>query len=160
LECIDLKETGKSQNGLHDEFWFGNFYWTVSFKCTVYNNTTPMPNKNNIDPANTDKTKKALVACPFLKRRGYCLKGHRCDFLHENVLPGTRGKTSLQKRGERSPPPNMPQCSNNQFFLFRSTQIIFPRFVSHGFIPCLSGFRTRMHLYICPHWQDPHHSCQ
>ncbi|CAB3998745.1 Hypothetical predicted protein, partial [Paramuricea clavata] len=37
------------------------------------------PNKNKIDPANTDKTKKALVACPFLERRGYCLKVHRCD---------------------------------------------------------------------------------
>jgi hypothetical protein len=73
------------------------------------------PNKNNIDSANTGKTKKALVACPFLKRRGYCLKGHKCDFLHENVLPGTRGKTSPQKIGVRSLPPNMPQCSNNQF---------------------------------------------
>ena len=35
---------------------------------------------------NTSKKEKALVPCPFLKRKGHCLKGPRCDFLHNNVL--------------------------------------------------------------------------
>ena len=41
--------------------------------------------------SNTSKKEKALVPCPFLKRKGHCLKGPRCDFLHKNVLPAACG---------------------------------------------------------------------
>jgi hypothetical protein len=79
--------------------------------------------------------------------RGYCLKGHRCDFLHENVLLGTRGKTTPQKRGERSPPPNMPQCSNNQF-LFPYNRNDFPPIRISWFYPLSQPFP---YPYAPPH---------
>ena len=33
------------------------------------------------------RTPKHLVPCPFLHRKGHCLKGTRCDFSHNDVLP-------------------------------------------------------------------------
>ena len=37
---------------------------------------------------------KNLVPCPFLRRRGYCLKGPRCDFLHNDTQSSTSGVQS------------------------------------------------------------------
>ena len=37
---------------------------------------------------------KNLVPCPFLCRRGYCLKGPRCDFLHNDTQSSTSGVQS------------------------------------------------------------------
>ena len=51
---------------------------------------------------NTSKNEKALVPCPFLKRKGHCLKGLRCDFLHKNVLPAVCGPKIQQ--GNHSKP--------------------------------------------------------
>ena len=42
------------------------------------------------------------MPCPFLKRKGHCLKGPRCDFLHKNVLPAACGPKIQQ--GNHSKP--------------------------------------------------------
>lgn len=44
-----------------------------------HNNTNLFIEPNNLFP---NPTPKHLVPCPFLRRRGYCLKGSRCDFSH------------------------------------------------------------------------------
>jgi hypothetical protein len=58
-------------------------------------NTIKISNKTSQSNAEitTGKKEKALVPCPFLKRRGHCLKGDRCDFLHKKVLPVTNGRS-------------------------------------------------------------------
>ncbi len=40
------------------------------------------PNQDRL-PQHT-KTPKSHVPCPFLRRKGYCLKGPKCDFSHAN----------------------------------------------------------------------------
>ncbi len=40
------------------------------------------PNQDKL-PQHT-KTPKSHVPCPFLRRKGYCLKGSKCDFSHAN----------------------------------------------------------------------------
>ena len=40
---------------------------------------------------------KNLVPCPFLRRRGYCLKGSRCDFLHNDTQSSTSGAQSQDR---------------------------------------------------------------
>lgn len=42
-------------------------------------------NSANVIP--NSSVPKHLISCPFLKRRGYCLKGSSCDFLHNNFDP-------------------------------------------------------------------------
>ena len=45
---------------------------------------------------------KASTLCPFLKRRGRCLKGHRCDFSHPKTFQTRKRDTPcpfLRKRG-------------------------------------------------------------
>ena len=36
----------------------------------------------HVEPQKITKPPKNEVACPFLRRRGFCLKGANCDFLH------------------------------------------------------------------------------
>ena len=43
---------------------------------------------------------KNLVSCPFLRRRGYCLKGQRCDFLHNDTQSST---SSVQSQSRKNP---------------------------------------------------------
>ena len=86
------------------------------------------PNKNNIDPANTDKTKKALVACPFLKRRGY-----RCE--RDTDVTSYMRMSYLEhaeRHLQRSVVKDLPLLTfhnaaiTNFLFPFRTTQIISP----------------------------------
>ena len=44
----------------------------------------PSRNKKTFEKS-SGKRNKAMVPCPFLKRRAYCLKGNQCDFSHENA---------------------------------------------------------------------------
>ena len=44
---------------------------------------------------------KHLVPCPFLRRRGFCLKGPLCDFQHKN------------SQSSNNPPNNPSYCSSN-----------------------------------------------
>ena len=44
------------------------------------------PSRNKkIFEKSSGKRNKAMIPCPFLKRRAYCPKGNECDFLHENA---------------------------------------------------------------------------
>jgi hypothetical protein len=64
-------------------------------------------NKNNLSPSHTTgsvqlqldratnrvknnrfaDSPKSSIPCPFLSRRGWCVKGNRCDFLHAKPFP-------------------------------------------------------------------------
>ena len=48
---------------------------------------------------------KTRAPCPFLVRRGWCVKGNQCDFSHENFPKDVKGrsKSSLDKRSVPSP---------------------------------------------------------
>ena len=51
-------------------------------------------------------TPKHLVPCPFLRRRGYCLKGFKCDFLHRDSQP--TNEQQLRNGQFRIPPFSYP----------------------------------------------------
>ena len=79
---------------------------------------------------------KNLVPCPFLRRRGYCLKGSRCDFLHNDTPSSTSGVQSPFRQNPISaypfsyvPPPN----SSQNPLSFEPT--FFPRLDFPGFFP-------------------------
>ena len=54
----------------------------VSASEIVGRSETSAPNQDRL-PQHT-KTPKSYVPCPFLRRKGYCLKGSKCDFSHSN----------------------------------------------------------------------------
>jgi hypothetical protein len=57
---------------------------------------------------------KASVQCPFLKRNGHCLKGSRCDFSHNFVLPTICEPNFQQNSIQRAPSFNIPQPNSYQ----------------------------------------------
>ena len=79
------------------------------------------------------KSNKAMIPCPFLKRRAYCLKGNECDFLHENV------QHDLPKW---SSPLNLAQPYANQvpFFFDLNYHHYFPRSRNPMICPPFPGF--------------------
>ena len=62
---------------------------------------------------------KHLTPCPFLKRRGFCLKGPSCDFLHNNPRPRKVSQRPFQNSADQAPPPLplpfFPQPNYNHF---------------------------------------------
>ncbi len=54
----------------------------VSASEIVSRSEISTPNQDRL-PQHT-KTPKSYVPCPFLSRKGYCLKGSKCDFSHAN----------------------------------------------------------------------------
>ena len=73
-ECIPhlSKESGRSLNSI------SNVRHDVQAPCKLQNRNDTSRSPNNRSP---QLTPKHLVPCPFLRRRGYCLKGSKCDFL-------------------------------------------------------------------------------
>ena len=69
-------------------------------------------------PRSRNLKNKATVFCPFLKRKGYCLKGSRCDFSHKFTSCNERGLKFQQNSFERFPPVNIHPNSNLTPFPF------------------------------------------
>ena len=63
-------------------------------------------------PRNRNLRNKARVFCPFLKRKGHCLKGSRCDFSHKFTPFNERGSKFQQNSLERFPLLNTYPNSN------------------------------------------------
>ena len=58
---------------------------------------------------------KHLVPCPFLRGRGYCLKGSKCDFLHNAFQQSTANQQFHQSHIGIRPFPYLPPSNTNQF---------------------------------------------
>ena len=65
----------------------------VAINSGIPNNGFQRPDRQNKPMAQLKnlssfeaRTPKHLVPCPFLRRKGHCLKGTRCDFSHNDVL--------------------------------------------------------------------------
>ena len=62
---------------------------------------------------------KHLTPCPFLKRRGFCLKGPSCDFLHNNPRPRKVSQRPFQNSADQASPPlpflYFPKPNHNHF---------------------------------------------
>ena len=71
-----------------------------------------MSNQNS--NRNQHERTKASVQCPFLKRNGHCLKGSRCDFSHNFVLPTICEPNFQQNSIQRAPSFNIPQPNSYQ----------------------------------------------
>ena len=69
-------------------------------------------------PINKNLRNKARVFCPFLKRKGHCLKGCRCDFSYTFTSFNERGSKFQQNSLERFPPSNIYPNSNLPPFPF------------------------------------------
>jgi hypothetical protein len=76
-----------------------------------------MQHENGVSSANrlSQLQPKNLVPCPFLRKRGYCLKGSRCDLLCNEVQP-PRSRSQFQQIpiGAYSPPYVAPPYVHNQ----------------------------------------------
>ena len=64
-------------------------------------------------PSNVNLQEKARVPCLFLKKRGYCLKGDKCDFSHKFTLPHKRESNPKQNPSGKSYTPYVPYPNNN-----------------------------------------------
>jgi hypothetical protein len=65
------------------------------------NDTSRSPNSRS-----PQLTPKHLVPCPFLKRRGYCLKGSKCDFKHRDF------QHSVNEQQPKNGQPSIPHRDN------------------------------------------------
>ena len=46
-----------------------------------------VPNMNNLEKdLSKENPSKCITPCPFILRRGWCIKGDRCDFSHQNLI--------------------------------------------------------------------------
>ena len=66
---------------------------TVS-EVTLQGSFPPSPSEKRhrkSQPKSRNLKNKARVLCPFLKKKGYCLKGSRCDFSHNFIQLDERG---------------------------------------------------------------------
>lgn len=98
---------------------------------TLAQNQTLSLRARNLNLNQFGNRRKASVPCPFLKRRGHCLKGSRCDFLHKNVYP-TAGWPKFQLNHIKRPPfPNSNQSPfpvNSNYFPPIRYPMIYPPF--------------------------------
>ena len=74
-------------------------------------NRTSKPLKSQPEKEDNNNTGKGTIPCPFLKRRGWCAKGRRCDFKHpsgeqKHLVPCP----FLQNRGYCLKRQCQPQC--------------------------------------------------
>ena len=74
-------------------------------KSFLTRSSEPSRNKKIFEKS-SEKRNKAMVPCPFLKRRAYCLNRNECDFLHENAQQQNLPKPPL--------PSNLSQPSASQ----------------------------------------------
>ena len=78
-----------------------------------------VPNMNNLEKdRNKENPSKCITPCPFILRRGWCIKGDRCDFSHQNLINAPQ-------------PRHMPGVSKSSVF--------YPFLRRKGF--CLKGLR-------------------
>ncbi|CAB3994355.1 RNA-directed DNA polymerase from mobile element jockey-like [Paramuricea clavata] len=62
----------------------------------------PVPNVSdaNLPPTNEMQVPKNETPCPFILRRGWCLKGEQCDFSHRNMVNNDQARQhSNDKKG-------------------------------------------------------------
>ena len=71
-------------------------------------NTLPDSTPHNILKQSTPKH---LVPCPFLQRRGFCLKGSSCDFSHTKLRPSNVTQRPLPNPMGQFHPPYPPQSN-------------------------------------------------
>ena len=80
---------------------------TVS-EVTLQGSFSPGPSEklHRKSPPCRNLKNKARVFCPFLKRKGHCLKGSRCDFSHKFIPLDERGSKFQHNSFKRFPPVN------------------------------------------------------
>ena len=63
------------------EKFFCSPFRAQSYTAEGFSTRPSEPSRNKkIFEKSSGKRNKAMVPCPFLKRRAYCLKGNECDF--------------------------------------------------------------------------------
>ena len=96
-------------------------------------------------PRSRNLKNKARVFCPFLKRKGHCLKGSRCDFSHKFIPLEERGSKLQHNSFRRFPPVNTYPNRNLPPFPFNPN---FPPPFRHPTFHPL--FRPYHHQYSYP----------
>jgi hypothetical protein len=79
----------------------------VNKVAEVRNNTAHSISQTRINKDVNANSSKHLVACPFLLKKGHCLKGPRCDFAH-NI-----SQSRISKKASVNPPKEVIEVSNN-----------------------------------------------
>ena len=99
---VDIPESGaKNENGNTFPFLVNQIVETLSecqqnlAKISKKIDAAQTPNQSNYEPndqlgnriSGSEQIPKHQVPCPFLRRRGHCLKGSNCDFSHYVKCP-------------------------------------------------------------------------
>ena len=142
---------------------------TSVMEMTSRQHNTTDANKQHNNSVREHKQPKNTVPCPFLIKRGYCLKGSSCDFSHFKVRRNVKKLTSPKNtpRISHNPNPMETQLNDSQLSLiyhhpivtkplFPSTRIIiFPLIDNQCFILCSQCFSTPTYQHLCLCQQDP-----
>jgi hypothetical protein len=84
-----------------------NAYVNLLKVAEVRNDTAHSISQNRINKNVNANSSKHLVACPFLLKKGHCLKGSRCDFSH-NI-----SQSRISKKASVNPPKEVIEVSND-----------------------------------------------
>ena len=159
IEQIDLVNTSQERNGP-----INNSHTTIthfSSGKSISKETLNVNENNGLAPVATtiniaDKTKaipKHKTPCPFLKKRGYCLKGKSCDFLHQNSHSTDFPVQQAQSLSGNTFYPYMPQANHHPFLVntayfppFQPRQY-HPMFRQFSYPPPLMSVPTRPPVY-------------
>ena len=88
IELIDLENTSQEHNSLlKSNIKDGS----ITGEGLVLPDQLPSTNISDrqANSGQVDRNRKSTVPCPFLTRRGHCVKGVNCDFFHSNQKGNT-----------------------------------------------------------------------
>ena len=88
IELIDLENTSQEHNSLlNSNIKDGS----ITGEGLVLPDQLPSTNLSDrqANSGQVDGNRKSTVPCPFLTRRGHCVKGINCDFFHSNKKGNT-----------------------------------------------------------------------
>ncbi|CAB4001690.1 ---NA--- [Paramuricea clavata] len=112
--CVDISTQTKnddqklSNNNAGQFCMSENAYVNLLNKVAeVRNDTAHSISQTRINKNVNANSSKHLVACPFLLKKGHCLKGSRCDFSH-NI-----SQSRISKKASVIPPKEVLEVSND-----------------------------------------------
>ena len=104
------------------------------------------------------KVPKSTIPCPFLERRGYCLKQSRCDFSHHGYYhrrPQTINKNIQSKDFRQQQPAQLHQHQSVPHFLGKQTPYTITNFPPMMSCPTFHPYMNYLGLHPTPVMEIP-----
>lgn len=101
IELVELDKTSQEPNGSNTRN--ENMIPVVGVAVPGHPNKTSTDKQPNSECA--FQNPKSVVPCPFLLRRGHCIKGVNCDFSHSNLESNNKEHQIFSKPSHLTPCP-------------------------------------------------------